>query len=78
MARHIDSPTGKVFNSEEEYLEHVSPVTGYKPTDLRHQGKRGILVAKASLKRKGLSYTSGRVLYSFNNLNYGTRNQMAL
>lgn len=51
--QHRDALTGKVFKSEAEYLNHVSPVTGFKPTDLRHQGKRGVLVAKAALKRGG-------------------------
>lgn len=53
MAKHIDGLTGKVFNSEAEYLAHVSPVTGFKPTDIRHQGKRGVLIAKNALKRSG-------------------------
>lgn len=45
--------TGEVFNSEQEYLDHVSSVTGYKPTDIRHFGARAIQVAKAALSRKG-------------------------
>lgn len=51
--KHVDGLTGQVFNSEQEYLDHVSPVTGFKPTELEHQGKRGVLVAKAALKRGG-------------------------
>lgn len=53
MSKHIDGLTGRVFDTEEEYLAHVSPVTGFKPTDLEHHGQRGILVAKKALERTG-------------------------
>lgn len=51
--KHIDSLTGKVFNSEKEYLEHVSPVTGYKPTDPKHHGSRFLRQQKEALRRTG-------------------------
>lgn len=53
MAKHIDGLTGQEFATEEEYLAHVSPVTGYSPTDIEHHGERGILVAKKALERTG-------------------------
>lgn len=28
---------GYVFNTEEDYLNHTSPETGYKPTQVEHQ-----------------------------------------
>lgn len=31
------SRDGFVFETEEDYLNHVSPLTGYKPTDFEHQ-----------------------------------------
>lgn len=49
--RHIDGLTGQEFANENAYLEHVSPVTGYKPTDLKHHGVRGLQIAKAALAR---------------------------
>lgn len=51
--KHVDGLTGKVFDTLQEYLDHVSPVTGFKPTDLEHQGSAGIRVAEAALKRTG-------------------------
>ena len=51
MGKVIDSLTGVEFNSYQEYLDHVSPVTGYRPTDPEHQGKTGLLIAKQALKR---------------------------
>lgn len=53
MGKHIDGLTGQEFDTEEEYLAHTSPVTGYKPTDIEHQGKRAILIAKKALERTG-------------------------
>lgn len=35
--KHVDGVTGLVFDTEEDYLNHVSPETGYKPTDIEHQ-----------------------------------------
>jgi hypothetical protein len=49
--KHIDGLTGQEFDSHEEYLAHVSPVTGYKPTDLEHHGLTGVRIAKAALQR---------------------------
>lgn len=51
--KHIDGLTGQEFASEEEYLLHTSVVTGFKPTDIEHQGSTGIRIAKAALKRTG-------------------------
>lgn len=53
MSQHIDGLTGQVFETKEEYLAHVSPVTGYTPADIEHHGERGILVAKKALGRTG-------------------------
>lgn len=50
---HVDGLTGKVFSSEQEYLDHVSPVTGFKPTDLEHHGSAGLRIAEAALQRTG-------------------------
>ena len=49
--KHVCGLTGKVFNTEKEYLEHVSPVSGYAPTDIRHHGVRGLQIAKAAIAR---------------------------
>ena len=51
--KHVDGLTGKVFATEEEYLEHISPVTGFTPRDIQHHGSAGIRVAEAALKRTG-------------------------
>jgi len=51
--RHVCGLSGKVFRTEEEYLEHTSPATGFSPKDLEHQGTRGVLVAKAAIARGG-------------------------
>lgn len=53
MSKHIDGLTGQEFSTEEEYLAHVSPVTGYKPTDLEHHGVQGLRIAKKALERTG-------------------------
>lgn len=53
MPKVIDSLTGVEFNSYQEYLDHTSPVTGFKPTDPEHFGKTGLLVAKEALARTG-------------------------
>lgn len=53
MSKHIDGLTGEVFETEAEYLAHVSPVTGYKPTDIEHHGLRGLRVAEKALERTG-------------------------
>jgi len=53
MGKVIDSLTGVEFDSYQEYLDHVSPVTGFKPSDPEHQGKRGLLVSKKALARTG-------------------------
>jgi hypothetical protein len=28
---------GYVFNTEEDYLNHISPITGHRPTEIEHQ-----------------------------------------
>lgn len=53
MGKQIDGLTGQVFDTKEEYLNHVSPVTGYKPTDIEHHGTQGLLIAKKALARTG-------------------------
>jgi hypothetical protein len=37
VGKHVDGVTGLVFETEEAYLNHVSPVTGYNPTEVQHQ-----------------------------------------
>lgn len=37
VGKHIDGITGLVFETEEAYLNHVSPVTGHNPTEVQHQ-----------------------------------------
>lgn len=34
--KHVDGPTGLVFDTEEAYLNHVSPISGHKPTEIEH------------------------------------------
>jgi len=51
MPKVIDGLTGVEFASYEAYLAHTSPITGFKPTDPEHQGKKGLLIAKEALKR---------------------------
>lgn len=53
MGKVIDTLTGKEFDSMQEYLEHTSPVTGYKPTDPRHHGSRFLRQSKEALRRTG-------------------------
>lgn len=55
VGKHIDGVTGLVFETEEDYLNHVSPVTGATPKDIEHQdaltdGKFS-KVSEAALKR---------------------------
>lgn len=53
--KHIDGVTGLVFETEEAYLNHVSPETGFTPKDIEHQdaltGGQASKVAEAALKR---------------------------
>jgi len=51
--KHICGLSGEEFNSVEEYRNHTSKVTGYKPTDLEHQGVRGLRIAEKALARTG-------------------------
>lgn len=51
--KHICGLTGKEFATEEEYLSHVSEVTGHTPRDLEHFGVQGIRVAQKALARTG-------------------------
>lgn len=37
--KHVDGSTGLVFDTEEAYLSHVSPVSGHRPTEMAHQDK---------------------------------------
>lgn len=50
---HVCGLTGQRFASEQEYLDHTSEVTGYKPTDIEHHGVQGIKVAEKALERTG-------------------------
>ena len=51
--KHVDGLTGAVFDSEEDYLNHVSPVTGFTPRDIEHQGEAFIEQSKKALERTG-------------------------
>ncbi len=37
IGKHIDGVTGLVFETEEAYLNHISPVTRHSPTEVAHQ-----------------------------------------
>ena len=37
VGKHIDGVTGLVFETEEAYCNHISPVTGCQPTEVKHQ-----------------------------------------
>lgn len=37
VGKHIDGASGLVFETDEDYLNHVSPVTGFTPKDVEHQ-----------------------------------------
>lgn len=37
MSKHIDAVTGTEFETEEDYLNFVNPVTGYTARDIEHQ-----------------------------------------
>lgn len=49
--KHVDSLSGLVFDTEEAYCNHKSPITGFKPTELEHQGERFKAVSEQALKR---------------------------
>lgn len=49
--KHVDGLTGLVFDTEEAYLEHTSPVTGYKPTEPEHQGEGFKAISDAAIRR---------------------------
>lgn len=49
----VDGLSGAVFNSNEDYLNHTSEVTGYRPVDPEHYGSRFLRVQKEALKRGG-------------------------
>ena len=55
MAKVTCGPCGKVFDSNEEYLKHKCPKTGFNPTQIEHQdalsGGRFSLQSKAALAR---------------------------
>lgn len=44
-------PCGQEFATEQEYLDHVCPQTGYAPTDPGHQGPEFKAIQEAALKR---------------------------
>lgn len=37
VGKHVDNVTGLVFDTEEAYCNHISPETGYAPTEVAHQ-----------------------------------------
>jgi len=45
--------SGLVFDSDEEYLNHVSPITGYTPKDPEHFGANFLRQSKKALERTG-------------------------
>lgn len=47
----VDSLTGFVFETMDDYANHVSPVTGFTPKDPEHFGTRFIRQSEAALKR---------------------------
>lgn len=53
--KHVDGVTGAVFETEEEYLNHVNAETGFTPKDIEHQdaltGGQFSVQAEAALKR---------------------------
>ena len=49
--KHIDGLTGLVFETEEAYLKHKSPATGFTPEDPEHLGEEFKAVQAAALKR---------------------------
>lgn len=51
VGKHIDSLSGLVFSTEEDYLNHVSPITGHKPVEPEHLGPEFLEIQKASLER---------------------------
>jgi len=51
VGKHIDGLTGAVFETEEAYLNHVSPVTGKTPKDPEHLGENFKRVSDAAVAR---------------------------
>ena len=55
MSKVICSPCGKVFKTNEEYLNHKCEKTGYTPRDVEHfdklSGGRFSLQSKAAIAR---------------------------
>lgn len=55
IGRQVDSVTGLVFETEEAYLNHVSPVSGHTPKDIEHLEKTTTpdarAISEASQKR---------------------------
>lgn len=49
--KHIDGLTGLVFDTEEAYCNHTSPVTGVTPADIEHQGPEFAAISEEALKR---------------------------
>lgn len=49
--KHICGKCGEQFDSEEEYCNHECKETGFKPTDIEHQGEEFKAVSEAALKR---------------------------
>lgn len=51
MAQHICSTCNGGFDTEQQYLDHVCPGSGFKPTRPEHQGPEFASIQKAALER---------------------------
>ena len=49
--KHICSPCGGIFNSEEEYIAHKCKKTGFTPADPKNLGVEFAKVSEAAVKR---------------------------
>ncbi len=48
---HVCGRCGQKFKTEKEYLNHKCKKTGFKPTQIEHQGEEFKAVSEAALKR---------------------------
>ena len=51
LGKIISGETGAVFETEEAYLDHVSPISGFKPTEPGFNGPAFALVQQGALAR---------------------------
>ena len=47
----ISGETGAVFETEDDYLNHQSPISGFKPTEAEFFGEHYKLIQQGALKR---------------------------